>query len=170
MKSENIALCFVFGAPVFMLAWLTTAIRLYREDRTMTTAAAAALYPAQHNYGNQHKDYAVYNPHNKPFDELPVIYGFNNGGSKDWLQAELMAEDGTYLGGHICSAEGHMPHDLGILEGSRPDRHETFRKHYPDGYRMDFVSYADASKHEGLKHAFELYAETVNSTKVEGNQ
>ena len=33
MKPENIALCFVFGAPVFMLAWIITAIRLYREDR-----------------------------------------------------------------------------------------------------------------------------------------
>ena len=33
MKPENIALCFVFGAPAFLLAWIVTAIRLYREDK-----------------------------------------------------------------------------------------------------------------------------------------
>jgi hypothetical protein len=49
-----------------------------------------------------------------------------------------------------------MPHDLGILEGTRPDRHETFRKHYPDGYRMEFVPYAEVEAHAGLKEAFRL--------------
>ena len=44
-----------------------------------------------------------------------------------------------------------MPHDLGVLEGTRPDRHERFRKHYPDGYRMVFVPYDDIRSHEGLQ-------------------
>ena len=65
-----------------------------------------------------------------------------------------MAEDGKCLGGHACSAEGYMPSDLGILEGSRPDRHETFREHYPDGYRMDFVGYSKVMTHPGLSEAF----------------
>jgi len=59
------------------------------------------------------------------------------------MHAQLLAEDGTALGSHLCSAEGYMPHDLGILDGSRPDRHEDFRAHYPDGYRMDFVRWND---------------------------
>ena len=33
MKSEDWALCFVIGAPVFMLAWIITAVKLYREER-----------------------------------------------------------------------------------------------------------------------------------------
>jgi hypothetical protein len=37
-----------------------------------------------------------------------------------------------------------MPADLGILEGTRPDRHEEFKAHYPDGYRMEFVGYEEA--------------------------
>jgi len=112
----------------------------------MTTEAAAALYEAH--------GYAVYNPHGKPLSELPVIYGFNNGGSSGWLSAVLIAQDGTTLGSHCCSSEGYMRHDLGIFEGVRDDRHETFRAHYPDGYRMDFVGYDDALTHEGLNAAF----------------
>ncbi len=119
----------------------------------MTTEAAANLYLAQHLHDWQGKGYAVHNPHGRPLEELPVIYGFNNGGGTYALRAVLLAEDGTHLGGHGCSAEGYMPHDLGILEGSRPDRHETFRAHYPDGYRMDFVPAKDVPAHPGLEAA-----------------
>ena len=99
---------------------------------------------------------AIYNPHSKPESELPVIYGFNNGGPSDWLNGVLLAEDGECLGGHICSHECFMPGDLGIIEGSRPDRHETFREHYPEGYRMEFVKLVDVRKgHSGLLAAYE---------------
>ncbi len=110
----------------------------------MTTPEAAAAYLSQHMTKWGDKNYAVYNPHGKPIEDLPIIYGFNNGGSPGWMHAALVAEDGEYLGSHVCSAEAYMPHDLGILSGSRPDRHETFRKHYPDGYRMDFVHHSHA--------------------------
>ena len=111
--------------------------------------------------------YAIYNPENQPVDELPIIYGFNNGGNKYFLSAELIAEDGTSLGSHACSSEGFMLGDLGILEGTRPDRHETFKKHYPNGYKMDFVSYDDVNKHEKLNKAFEL--NKLNQPKPEGS-
>lgn len=119
----------------------------------MTTPAAAALYEAQHNFEMQDKGYAVFNPHGKPVDELPVIYGFNNGGSDHWYQAVAIAQDGTVLGGHICSSEGYMRHDLGVMEGTRPDRHEQYQKHYPDGYRMDFVPFDDVLFHTELNAA-----------------
>lgn len=122
----------------------------------MTTPAAAALYEAQHQFENRGRGVAVHNPHGRPETELPVIYGFNNGGSAGWLQAVLVAEDGTPLGGHVCSSEGYMPHDLGILDGARPDRHEAFRSHYPDGYRMAFVGHAAVPQHEALLKAIEL--------------
>lgn len=100
-------------------------------------------------------EYEVFNPHNRPTNELPVIYGFNNGGSPGFFSGCLIAEDGTGLGGHLCSGEYYMYGDLGIQKGSRPDRHEGFRKHYPDGYRMDFVSYANVPGHAALNLAFE---------------
>ena len=119
----------------------------------MTTAAAAATYLMDHLAQWEGKGYASFNPHGKPIEELPVIYGFNNGGSTGWMSGVLIAEDGTGLGGHICSHEGYMPHDLGIIDGSRPDRHEHFQQHYPDGYRMDFVGYADVTSNSGLMDA-----------------
>ena len=121
----------------------------------MTTQAAANLYLAQHLIEWKGRGYALYNPKSLPITELPVIYGFNNGGSQDWWEGVLLAEDGTYLGSHVCSHESYMPHDLGILEGSRPDRHETFKEYYPDGYRMDFVSRDAVQSHEGLTRACE---------------
>jgi hypothetical protein len=130
----------------------------------MTTPAAERLYLAQHLYEWEGKGYAVFNPSNKPLGELPVIYGFNNGGSPGWYSGVLIAEDGACLGGHVCSAEGYMPHDLGIIEGSRPDRHEEFQKHYPDGYRMDFVSKDDVLAHEGLEAAYQRNQERAKQS------
>lgn len=121
----------------------------------MTTPAAANLYLAQHLLEWEGKGYAVFNPNAVPVGELPVIYGFNNGGSPGWYHGVLLADDGTGMGGHVCSSEGYMLHDLGILEGSRPDRHEGFRAHYPDGYRMDFVPSREVLSHPGLEAAYQ---------------
>ena len=121
----------------------------------MTTPAAEKLYLAQHQYEMEGKKLAVYNPLNKQIVELPIIYGFNNGGKPGWYHAQLLAEDGTGMGSHICSHEGYMLHDLGILEGTRPDRHEGFKEHYPDGYRMEFVGLDFVKKHPGLQKAYE---------------
>lgn len=134
-----------------------------KRENAMTTEYAAAQYLAEHLQACAGKGYAVYNPQDIPLDELPVVYGFNNGGSPGWFEGVLLAQDGTFLGGHICSHEGYMPSDLGIREGFRSDRHETFMTHYPNGYRMDFVSYDDVSKHEGL-----LAAITANKRQKEG--
>lgn len=133
----------------------------------MTTPAADAAYLAEHLAKWSTKGYASYNPQNRPLEELPVIYGFNNGGSPGWYSAVLLAEDGTTLGGHCCSHEGYMRHDLGIIEGSRPDRHETFRAHYPDGYRMDFVPFAELDGHAGLNAAIELHRAAQQATGKE---
>ncbi len=122
----------------------------------MTTPEAAKLYEAEHVARMAGKGYATHNPHNKPVYRLPVIYGFNNGGPHGWMSACLIAEDGTPLGGHTCSLEAYMPHDLGVIEGSRPDRHERFREYYPDGYRMEFVGNDEIPDHKGLNAALKL--------------
>lgn len=133
----------------------------------MTTAAAAEQYLAEHNSQWNGKPYAVFNPHNKPATDLPVIYGFNNGGSPSFLHGVLLAEDGAVLGGHACSAEGYMPHDLGCIEGSRPDRHEEFKKHYPDGYRMEFVGFDSVQSHQGLMSAVDRAVALLVSEEVQ---
>lgn len=69
----------------------------------------------------------------------PKIYCFSNvQGGGDGI-AYAMAEDGTVLGSHWCSHEAYVPGDLGVDEGSRPDRHKGYAEHYPSGYEMEFV-------------------------------
>lgn len=121
----------------------------------MTTKAAEALYLAQHLVEWEGRGYASHNPGNKPLEELPVIYAFSNvvGGGDGICYA--VAQDGTVLGSHWCSNEGYAPYDLGVVEGARPDRHEEYRKHYPGGYRMDFVLSKDVLNHHALKIALE---------------
>lgn len=123
----------------------------------MTTEKAAAHYVARHEHEMEqegHEGRAVFNPHNKPILDLPIIYGFNNGGSDSWYNGQLLAEDGTALGGHVCSHEGYMPYDLGVLPGTRPDRHEQFKEHYPDGYQMEFVGMAEVGGCKGIAAAY----------------
>ncbi len=94
----------------------------------------------------------------------PKIFIFSNvkGGGDGVCYA--MAEDGTVLGSHWCSCEAWAWNDLGGREGSRPDRHEHYRKHYPQGYEMEFVPHGDVSTHPGLVRAFEL-----NQKQAEAN-
>ena len=49
--------------------------------------------------------------------------------------------------------------DLGILDGSRPDFHERFKQHYPDGYRMVFVTHEGVPMNHRLQDAIKLYHE-----------
>ena len=86
----------------------------------------------------------------------PKIYAFSNvvGGGDG--PAYAMAEDGTVLGSHWCSHEGYVPGDLGVTEGTRPDRHKTYAEHYPEGYEMEFVPAAQVRSHAGLQMAFAL--------------
>lgn len=120
----------------------------------MTTKAAELIYLAQHIAENAGRPTVVFNPHDK--EALPAIYAFSNvSGGGDGI-AYAIAADGTVLGSHWCSHEGYVSHDLGVLEGIREDRHDDYRKHYPDGYVMQFVRAADVKSHPGLSEAFRL--------------
>jgi len=120
----------------------------------MTTEAAARHYLAAHLHQFEYAKNVIFNPHDKPVDELPVIMGFNNGGSPRFLSAVAITEDGVCVGGHCCSDEGYMPHDLGITEGGFEKA--GCKEHYPDGYRMEWVPTDDIKDHVKLNKAFEL--------------
>ena len=102
--------------------------------------------------------FAIHNPDDKPVNSLPTIYGFNNSGDNggNFNQGVLIAQDGTCLGTHLCSNEGFMLGDLGIIKKTRSDRHEEFKAHYPTGYKMDSVRSNDVAEHEALNKAIEL--------------
>lgn len=121
----------------------------------MTTKESFAQYESEHIKKYLGRKLYVFNPDRLPLKSLPVIYGFNNGGREGFMYAELIAHDGVYLGGHVCSSEAYMPADLGCLEGTREDRHKLFKEHYPNGYRMEFVGYEELKSHAGIQKAIE---------------
>lgn len=102
------------------------------------------------------EDVAVYNPHGMQLELLPVIYGFNNGLSGRLLEAVVMAQDGTKFITYPMRYEANMPVTLGILNGSSPELHEKFKRHYPEGYQMEFVPSEDIDSNKALQRAMAL--------------
>lgn len=68
----------------------------------------------------------------------PKIYCTVNGGREEWWNAIAIAEDGTPLAGHICSAIAWAKHDLGV-DNDVMGKHKLYKAHYPDGYEMVWV-------------------------------
>lgn len=85
----------------------------------------------------------------------PKIYVFSNVLHGQEGPCYALAEDGTVLETHWCSNEAFARLDLGMIPGMRSDRHETYQKHYPDGYEMEFIPASAVDQHEGLKRAYE---------------
>jgi hypothetical protein len=81
----------------------------------------------------------------------PKIYGFVNGGSPGWYNVAAVTEDGLCVAGHLCSHPSYGQHDIGVTSNWK---HEIYRKHYPDGFDVEWV--ADVSAHEGIQRAFAL--------------
>ncbi len=88
--------------------------------------------------------------------DKPKIYVFSAMENGREGVCYAMAQVGTVLGSHFCSSEGFAPGDLGVTEGFRPDRHETYKKHYPDGYEMEFIKASNHDNHVGLQEALKL--------------
>ena len=86
----------------------------------------------------------------------PKIFCFSNVVDGGDGIAYAMAEDGCVLGSHWCSHEGFVPGDLDVTPGRRMDRHEHYKKHYPDGYEMVFVPAHEVKTHPGLVAAWKL--------------
>lgn len=99
-------------------------------------------------------------------EQKKKIYCFNNGGPSDWLQAVAIAEDGTCIAGHICSAESFMPHDLGITSDWK---HDDYNEHYGEGnWELEWVPTAAvrAKSHEGLQSALRLNEQLREKAEV----
>lgn len=72
----------------------------------------------------------------KALDALPKIFIFCNSCAPEWHSAVALADDGTFLAGHVCSNHGFIQHDMGINSSWKRDLYE---KHYPGGYELVWV-------------------------------
>jgi hypothetical protein len=112
----------------------------------------------------------IYNPHSKPTKELPVIFGFPAGRYKNSGNFEgiLLAEDGTVLGKHLSSDEAWLATDLGLTDNS--SKHvDDMTKHYPEGFRCEYVKWDDVHTNAGLVTATANYLakrEQIESTQT----
>lgn len=89
--------------------------------------------------------------------QLPKIYVFCNSCSPQCHRFMAIAEDGTFLGGHICSGHEYADHDMGVVENGW--KRDLYAAHYPGGFtveRLDIRSRQDADNHPGLSNAFKL--------------
>ena len=96
---------------------------------------------------------------------LPKIYCFMSSMSDIGGIAYAIAEDGNVLGSHFCGGEWFVEQDLGVTKDTRPDKHETYKKHYPNGYEMVFVQMEDIEAHKGLQNAFKLNQELAKQAE-----
>lgn len=91
----------------------------------------------------------------------PKIFVFCNGCSDElggMHNAIAVSEDGHVLAGHCCSNHYWIRHDMGLTSDWK---HEEYRKHYPDGFDLEFVD-LEASRvmeHEGVKAAHARHLE-----------
>jgi hypothetical protein len=91
---------------------------------------------------------------NPPLNPLPKIYVFCNGCSPAWHNFVAIAEDGTGLAGHVCSAHGYAAHDMGVNENGW--KRDIYAAHYPDGFEVVYVEVRgtdDLQAHPGLAAA-----------------
>jgi hypothetical protein len=107
----------------------------------------------------------VYNPNNKPVEELPKIFAWAqpNGFGHD-VTGQLLGQNGEGLGSHWSSSNEWAKKDLGFMGDNRFDRHETFRKYYPDGYAMYWLGDNPRAEPEFLT-AMDKNRELANAEK-----
>lgn len=84
--------------------------------------------------------------------ELPRIYVFCNSCSHEWHSMLALAQDGTALAGHVCSAHGFASHDMGIDEGGW--KRDLYAKRYPGGFVVEWVE--SPRTHAGVARAYAL--------------
>jgi len=74
------------------------------------------------------------------------------------VYAQSLAEDGTGLGGHLSTNESWAKHDIGLTSDWH---HDEYRKHYPDGYEVEWIDTDKLDTHEGFQKALKLNRERV---------
>lgn len=83
---------------------------------------------------------------------MGLIYVWCNSSSPEWHSMMAMAEDGSVLAHHVCSAHGFAFHDMGIDEGGW--KRDKYAEHYPDGFEVVWVE--SPKSHDGLMAAYAL--------------
>ncbi len=121
---------------------------------------------AKHNLKYKDRKPVVFNPLKQEEDKLPTIYCFLKIIEGQKGIAVAVSQDGYVLGTHACSSEQYVPHDLGVLERTRLDRHDiSYKKHYPNGYKMAFIKNEEMKAHSGFQEAYQKNVKLTQALK-----
>ena len=87
---------------------------------------------------------------------LPRIYVWVNGAfGDDDITGAAIAEDGTWLAGHVSGNRSFFRKDMGLTSERK---HDAYRAHFPDGYELVEVPEGQEKEHPGLSQAVERNA------------
>jgi len=64
-----------------------------------------------------------------------------------------LAEDGVCIASHFSSGCNWSKHDMGITSDWH---HDSYKKHYPDGYELEWIDFKDLDNHSEFLKAKEL--------------
>ena len=95
----------------------------------------------------------------------PKIYVFVNSRMGTDLCGMALAEDGTFLGGHVSSSREFFRHDMGLTSERK---HDAYSHHYPTGYELVEVPDDEVTIHLGLAAAHRRNAEAASVAKDAG--
>lgn len=97
---------------------------------------------------------------------LPRIYVFSMEGNPGEGPFIAMAEDGAIVGNHYCSSEAWACHDL--ISNLTPNHHfEEYKRHYPNGFEMEFCCAKERFINVRLAKAIER---SIAATQVVADQ
>lgn len=101
-----------------------------------------------------------FNPNGLPTDELPVVYGFDNGNSDDGFAIGVLIDaDGERIAECETGDSEELQQELGLLGTpalmAALSIHCYLNRKHPDGYVTKFVKYEDVLKDPGLQEAIE---------------
>ena len=85
--------------------------------------------------------------------EIYISYERAPGWGPTEVYAFALAEDGTGLGGHLCSDPSWVSHDMGI---SSDWHHTDYDEHYPNGYTLVFLKPEELDTHENFQKAYKI--------------
>lgn len=145
------------------------------EQNKTTSTEVVVMYKLpgrQHSYASKHLQHVP--------EALPRIYVFDNTNQHEWHHGIAIAEDGVCVAQHcsstlwFCMTDMGMPIDATaavVNEHARDDdttqdyrefkvtpfsyfKHDLYKKHYPNGYILEWIPRDQIESHEGLTAAY----------------
>lgn len=131
------------------------------DDFLLLSGGSIVMIPVGGLYSDEsfekyiHRNPIIHNPNNKKIQQLPVILGFNSADKrfKTMVIGKVISEDNVIISTHVSTNESYLLQDLDLVKHNFGNKYNLgkYINIYPDGFRIEFISYPDVFKSERLK-------------------